>query len=114
MPWFNLHERSLKRIDVGRRHSLEGHGGWVSDVAFDPSNESAITVAGDDLAVVWDIMSGSCKNVLEGHSGEVLSVVMTRQGRSVLSGLTRAGQCCHDSSGYVSVALTSPGRSVLS
>jgi len=70
---------------VGCRHKLEGHGSWVSDVAFDPSNESAITVAGDDLAVVWDILSGSCKNVLEGHSGEVLSVVMTRQGRSAYS-----------------------------
>jgi len=65
------------------RHKLEGHGGWVSDVAISPTNDSAITVAGDDLAVVWDLLTGSCKNVLEGHSGEVLSVVMTRQGRLV-------------------------------
>ena len=48
--------------------------------------DSAITVSGDDLAVVWDVLSGSCKNVLEGHSGEVLSVVLTRRGRFAVTG----------------------------
>ena len=69
-----------------RRHALEGHGGWVSDCAIANNLDSAITVSGDDLAVVWDIMSGSCKNVLEGHSGEVLSVVLTRRGRFAVTG----------------------------
>lgn len=36
--------------------------------------------------MVWDILSGSCKNVLEGHSGEVLSVVLTRRGRFAVTG----------------------------
>ena len=68
------------------RHTLEGHGGWVSDCAVLPGNEAAITVSGDDLAVVWDLLSGSCKNVLEGHSGEILSVVLTRKGRFAVTG----------------------------
>ena len=32
--------------------------------------------------MVWDMVKGNCLNVLEGHSGEVRSVVMTRRGRS--------------------------------
>ena len=31
--------------------------------------------------MVWDMVKGNCLNVLEGHSGEVRSVVMTRRGR---------------------------------
>ena len=68
------------------RHTLEGHGGWVSDCAITAASDTAITVSGDDLAVVWDILSGGCKNVLEGHSGEVLSVVLTKRGRFAVTG----------------------------
>ena len=38
--------------------------------------------------MVWDMVKGNCLNVLEGHSGEVRSVVLTRRGRSVLSFLS--------------------------
>lgn len=45
------------------------------------SGSQAVTSSGDELAVVWDMHQGSCLNVLEGHSGEVRSVVLTRRGR---------------------------------
>lgn len=68
------------------RHTLEGHGGWVADCAITASCSSAITVAGDDLAVVWDLPTGKCQNVLEGHSNEVLSVELTKKGRFAVTG----------------------------
>ena len=37
------------------RHVLEGHGGWLSDVALVHNGSRAVTVSGDDLAVVWDL-----------------------------------------------------------
>lgn len=37
------------------RHILEGHGGWLSDVALVHNGSRAVTVSGDDLAVVWDL-----------------------------------------------------------
>lgn len=40
-----------------------------------------MTSSGDELAVVWDLHQGNCLNVLEGHSGEVRSVLLTRRGR---------------------------------
>lgn len=58
----------------------------MSDCAVHPTGDAAITVSGDDLAVVWDLISGSCRNVLEGHSGEIMSVVLTRKGRFAVTG----------------------------
>ena len=60
---------------------LKGHRGWIADAVLAPSQASAITVASDTLAVVWDTKAGTCTNILEGHSGEVHSVVLTRKGR---------------------------------
>ena len=68
------------------RNVLEGHGGWVADCAITASCSTAITVAGDDLAVVWDLPTGTCQNVLEGHSDELLSVELTRKGRFAVTG----------------------------
>ena len=59
-----------------------GHGGWLTDGAIANCGTRALTTSGDELAVVWDMVKGSCLNVLEGHSGEVRSVVLTRRGRS--------------------------------
>lgn len=58
-----------------------GHGGWLTDGAISMSGSQAVTSSGDELAVVWDLHQGNCLNVLEGHSGEVRSVVLTRRGR---------------------------------
>ena len=53
----------------------------MNDCAILPGCDRGVTASGDDLAVVWDLQSGSCLNVLEGHTGEVRSVVVTRRGR---------------------------------
>ena len=50
-------------------------------MALLPNASRAVTVSGDDLAVVWDLQEGKCCNVLEGHSAEASSVVLTRRGR---------------------------------
>ena len=81
-----LHHLEFTIFLFHHRHILEGHGGWVSDCAVHPTSDTAITVSGDDLAVVWDLISGSCRNVLEGHSGEIMSVVLTRKGRFAVTG----------------------------
>lgn len=60
---------------------LAGHGGWLTDGVVSMSGAQAVTSSGDELAVVWDMHQGNCLNVLEGHSGEVRSVVLTRRGR---------------------------------
>ena len=80
-----MKEESIQKF-LMCRHCLEGHGGWVAECAITQSCSVAITVAGDDLAVVWDLPTGTCQNVLEGHSDELLSVELTRKGRFAITG----------------------------
>jgi WD40 repeat protein len=69
---------------LGCREVLAGHGAWVSSVALAANGTVGVTVSGDETGVVWDLSSASFLKVLEGHSGEVRSVVLTRHGRCVL------------------------------
>ena len=64
-----------------RLSAFAGHGGWVADAALAPGGGSAVTASGDELAVVWNLATGTAVNVLAGHAGEVRSVVLTRRGR---------------------------------
>ena len=58
----------------------------MADAALAPGGGAAVTASGDELAVVWNLASGTAVNVLAGHAGEVRSVVLTRRGR--------CGKCC--------------------
>ena len=44
-----------------------------------------VTAGGDNLAVAWDAESGACTNVIEGHSGPVTCIALTRKARHVLN-----------------------------
>ena len=81
------HNQSRSQQDVRVLCLCAGHGGWLTDGAIANCGTRALTASGDELAVVWDMVKGSCLNVLEGHSGEVRSVVLTRRGRSALTSL---------------------------
>ena len=35
---------------------------------------------------MWDLASGECKSTLEGHSGTVLSVAISPDGKTIVSG----------------------------
>jgi hypothetical protein len=63
----------------------------VSSVALANSGTVGITVSGDESGAVWDLTNGACLNMLEGHSGEVRSVVLTRHGRYVAPLAFQAG-----------------------
>lgn len=60
---------------------VSGHGAWVSSVALSANGTVGVTVSGDETGVVWDLHTGAFLKVLEGHSGDVRSVVLTRHGR---------------------------------
>lgn len=66
------------------RHVLEGHGGWVCNGASSLLSHALVTAGGDNLAVAWDAESGACTNVMEGHSGPVTCIALTRKARHVL------------------------------
>ncbi|KXZ46882.1 hypothetical protein GPECTOR_39g376 [Gonium pectorale] len=52
-------------------HTLEGHQGWVTSVAFVGTSHRLITASHDSTARLWDALKGRCLAVLSGHSGRL-------------------------------------------
>ena len=71
--------------------SLTGHTGWVNDVVFLPDGEGypdvyAVTISGDELAMVWNCTTGVVARVVDGHSGEITCCSLSNRGRFLLTG----------------------------
>eukprot|EP01052_Picozoa_sp_SAG31_P032350 SAG31_NODE_3539_length_4144_cov_3.302101_1_plen_1330_part_01 len=67
-------------------HTLEGHSGDVSSVAFDPSGGTLASGSSDQTVKLWDVASGECLRTLEGHSDGVWSVAFDPSGGILASG----------------------------
>ena len=76
---------------------LMGHDGWVHAVTISPDGKSLVSgsgtghgvALGDDCSVrIWDLASGKCQAVLEGHQNAVWQIAMTANGQKILSAST--------------------------
>jgi len=66
---------------------LDGHMGWITGVAFDPTRrEVALTASEDSTLILWNIETGDLIRRFDGHSGSVNSVAFSADGTSALSG----------------------------
>lgn len=65
---------------------LQGHTGWINNVALLRNGRQCVTVSGDGTARVWDTYTGKCLQILEGHSADVTCVVLTSRGRFAVTG----------------------------
>lgn len=59
---------------------LASAAGVVWAVALTPDGRQALTASEDFTARVWDIMSGTCERVLEGHTGWVVGMAISPDG----------------------------------
>ena len=50
---------------------LEGHSDSVLSVAWSPDGRRALSGADDNTVRLWDVETGGCLRVLEGHSASV-------------------------------------------
>ena len=106
-----------------------GHSGWVVSVALVPPAPSvpggggggssssnsirrALTASHDGTARVWELRSGACAHVLEGHGGRLSAVRAAADGRAALTASDdgTARLWCLDSGACLRVM--DPGRSV--
>jgi WD40 repeat protein len=96
-------------------------------VAVTGDGQTAVSGAGDNTVRVWDLATGRCRAVLEGHADRVRIVQLTRDGRTVVSasddGTLRvwdlaSGQCRATLRGHkdqiVFVAVSSDGLTAVS
>jgi len=64
---------------------LEGHSGWVGDVAWDPSGRYILSGSQDATVRAWDVETGRCLCVFRGHLCEVTAVAWFPDGRHAIS-----------------------------
>lgn len=57
----------------------------MTDVALSHAHDKVLTASGDGTAIAYSL-EGEVVQVLEGHSGAVLSVALTRKGRFAVTG----------------------------
>jgi len=65
---------------------LEGHSGFVQDVALTNNGEYALSASWDRSVRLWNLKTGACFGKFLGHTKDVLSVAFSPDNRHVLSG----------------------------
>jgi small GTP-binding protein len=96
-------------------------------VAWSPDGRRALSGANDNTVRLWDVETGRCTRLLEGHTDRVLSVAWSPDGRRALSGAddktvrlwdVETGRCTRVLEGHTafvwSVAWSPDGRRIFS
>jgi WD40 repeat protein/mono/diheme cytochrome c family protein len=72
-------EKTVHLIDAATGklvRKLEGHGGWVTAVAFSPDDAKILTASDDGTARLWETKTGKSLQVYRGHAGYVKAVAL--------------------------------------
>ena len=64
---------------------MEGHADGVYDVAFDSSEERALSGSRDGTIRLWDLETGGCDRVFKGHTYHVHNVLWSADRSRILS-----------------------------
>lgn len=67
-------------------HRLDGHSGWVTDLAFSRDGRWVASASSDDSIGLWDAQNWTLSRVIRGHEANVLSVAFSPDGRVIASG----------------------------
>lgn len=55
-------------------------------VCFNPQGSKILTASSDKTARLWDVQTGDCLQVLEGHTDEIFSCAFNYEGDTVITG----------------------------
>lgn len=65
-------------------HEFAGHS-WVHCLAVSPDGKWVVSGSRDKMAKIWDMETGVCRAMLEGHTDDVKSVAITPDAKRILS-----------------------------
>ncbi|HEV3263036.1 MAG TPA: serine/threonine-protein kinase, partial [Gemmataceae bacterium] len=72
---------------VGEVRRFWGHSGWVCRVLFHPDGRRALSSSSDGTLRLWDLRTGECVRVFEGHKQTwIWGLALSRDGSRALSG----------------------------
>lgn len=60
-------------------------------ICFSPQGNRILTASSDKTARLWDVQTGVCLQVLEGHTDEIFSCVFNYEGDTIITGI----HCIH-------------------
>jgi WD40 repeat protein len=56
-------------------------------ISFNPQGNRLLTGSSDKTARIWDVQTGQCLQVLEGHTDEIFSCAFNYKGNIVITGM---------------------------
>lgn len=63
----------------------QNHAGKVHCMSVAPDGATAVSVAADGCAMVWDVQSGNCRHILKGHATALHWASLASNGRTLLT-----------------------------
>ena len=58
----------------------------ILQITFNPQGTTVLTASSDKTARLWDPETGSCKQILEGHTDEIFSCAFNYEGNTIITG----------------------------
>lgn len=81
-----VQQRSARAVKIRLPSTIQGHGAWVTSVAFSPDGRWLASGSDDTTIKLWDTMAGTLHKTFRGHSRFVTSVAFSPDSKFVASG----------------------------
>lgn len=64
----------------------KAHSRWIPEIEFSPDGKTLVTSSTDYMIKLWDVETGVCLKIFEGHQNEVWAVGFSPDGKTLASG----------------------------